>query len=66
MRGPKLMFRVLGVCLLLYVASALASGKVYAKSGWRGRMVSRAESPDYFVVVIVIYTALGVALLTVF
>jgi len=60
------MFRVLGICLLLYVASALASGKVYAKSGWRGRMVSRAESPDYFVVVIVIYALLGVALLTVF
>lgn len=43
-----------------------ARGEVYAKSGVRGRVVSRADSPEYFWVVIVIYAGLSVALITVF
>jgi hypothetical protein len=35
------MFRVPGIGVLLYVASALATGKVYAKSGGRGVVSSR-------------------------
>lgn len=60
------MFRILGVLVLLYVAYALAMGEVYAKAGWRGRTVSRGETPGYFAVVISIYAILGVALITVF
>jgi|GEM_PF-711580 hypothetical protein len=60
------LFRVLGILVLLYVAYALSRGEVFAKSGWRGRTVSRNESPGYFSAVIAIYTLLGVALITVF
>jgi hypothetical protein len=59
-------FALLGIVVLLYTMFAIARGEVYAKSGWRGRVVSRAESPEYFWVVVVIYSALGVALLIVF
>lgn len=60
------MFRALGILVLLYVCYALATGAVFAKRGPGGRMVSRAESPGYFSVVIAIYTLLAIALLTVF
>lgn len=60
------MFKVLGVLVLLYVAYAAARGQVFAKAGPSGRTVSRAESPQYFWVVVAIYTGLGIALLTVF
>jgi hypothetical protein len=60
------MFKVLGIAVLAYTAYAAMRGEVYAKSGAWGRVVSRAESPDYFWIVLAIYTALGIALLTVF
>jgi len=60
------MFKLLGVAVLCYTAYAVARGEVYAKSGAWGRMVSRAESRDYFWLVIAVYAALGIALLTVF
>ncbi len=60
------MFKGLGLLVLLYCAYAAARGEVFAKSGASGRTVSRAESPEYFWVVVTIYAALGVALLTVF
>lgn len=60
------MFALLGIGVLAYVAYALATGEVYAKSGWRGRRVTHADSPGYFAAVIVIYALLGVALLAVF
>lgn len=60
------MFRVLGVAVLAYSVYAISTGEVYAKSGWRGRTVSRAQSPEYFWIVVVIYIGLGIALLTVF
>jgi len=59
-------FQALGVLVALYTAYAALSGEVYTKSGPGGRVVSRAESPEYFWVVIAVYAALGVALLTVF
>ncbi len=60
------MFKLLGVLVLLYVAYAAARGEVFAKAGASGRTVSRAESPQYFWVVVAIYAGLGIALLTVF
>jgi hypothetical protein len=57
---------MLGVAVLCYTVHAAVRGEVYAKSGASGRVVSRAESPDYFRIVIAVYAALGIALLTVF
>lgn len=60
------MFRMLGIVVLGYVVYAIVLGEVYAKAGWRGRRVSRADSAGDFWIVVGIYAALGVALLTVF
>jgi hypothetical protein len=60
------MFKALGVLLAFYTAYAAIRGEVYAKSGPGGRTVSKAESPEYFWVVIAIYAGLSVALLIVF
>lgn len=60
------MFKLLGIAVLCYTAYAALRGEVYAKSGAWGRMVSRAESPKYFWIVVAVYAALGIALLTVF
>ena len=60
------MFKTLGVLVCLYALYSAYSGKVYAKAGIRGRMVSRKDSPEYFWVVTAIYIALGIALLTIF
>lgn len=60
------MFKLLGVAVLCYTAYAALRGEVYAKSGAWGRAVSRAESPEYFWIVVAVYAALGIALLTVF
>ena len=60
------MFRLLGALLALYTAYAAIRGEVFAKAGISGRLVLKTESPGYFWVVIGIYAALSVALLTVF
>jgi hypothetical protein len=60
------MFKLLGALLALYTVYAAFDGKVYAKSGPWGRIVSRAQSPEYFWVVIAVYTGLSAALLTLF
>jgi hypothetical protein len=60
------MFKMLGALLALYTVYAAFGGKVYAKSGPRGRTVSRAHSPEYFWAVIAVYAGLSAALLTVF
>ncbi len=60
------MFKMLGILVALYTAYAVSKGEVYAKSGPWGRTVSRADSPEYFWVVIAIYAGLSVALITVF
>jgi len=60
------MFKMLGVLVASYAVFAAFKGEVYAKSGAWGRTVSRAESPEYFWVVIVIYACLGAALIAFF
>ncbi len=60
------MFKLLGALLALYTLFAAAQGEVYAKSGVWGRTITRLDSPRYFWVVIGIYAALSVALLTIF
>jgi len=50
----------------LYTLYATVTGGVYIKSGAWGRTASRAESPEYFWVVIAIYASLALALATVF
>jgi len=60
------MFKVLGIALGLYTVYAAATGEVFAKSGAGGRTVSRAESAEYFWMVIAIYTVLALGLVFVF
>ena len=60
------MFKALGVLVALYVAYAVTRGEVYAKSGAWGRTVARADSPEYFWIVIAIYAGLSLALIFVF
>ena len=60
------MFKMLGILVALYTAYAVIEGRVYAKSGPWGRTVSRMDSPEYFWVVIAIYTGLSIALVFIF
>ncbi|HEX5755100.1 MAG TPA: hypothetical protein VFY12_01940 [Arenimonas sp.] len=60
------MFKLLGVIVGLYTAYAATQGEVYAKHRAWGRSIRKDEEPKYFWTVIVIYTALSIALLTVF
>ena len=60
------MFKMLGLVVGLYTLYAAVKGEVYAKNGASGRVVSRAESPEYFWVVIAIYVGLTLALVTIF
>jgi hypothetical protein len=65
-RPMSLIFKRLGILVALYTAYAAATGKIYAKSGVGGRVISRRDSPRYFWVVVAIYAGLSVALLTIF
>lgn len=60
------MFKVLGALLVCYVIYAIVQGEVYAKAGPGARLVTKHESKGYFWVVIGIYSALSLAMLTVF
>lgn len=60
------MFKVVGVLVGLYALYAALKGEVYAKDGAWGRTVLRTESPEYFWVVIAIYAALAIALVSIF
>lgn len=60
------MFTTVGIVVALNTVYAAMTGEVYAKSGARGRRVSRQTSPEYFWVVIVIYGGVSVALIMVF
>jgi hypothetical protein len=60
------MFKALGIVVLAYTAYAIVVGEVYAKAGWRGRYVMRADSAGYFWAVVAVYGLLGGALLTIF
>ena len=60
------MFKLLGVLVALYTIYAVVKVEVVATSGPRARTVVRGESPRYFWCVIVIYAALGLALVFLF
>lgn len=60
------MFKLLGVLLSGYVVYAVTSGRVIAKSGPWAREVLRTERPRYFWIVVAVYSALALALLTYF
>lgn len=60
------MFKLIGFFLVLYVCYAAATGRVWAKAGIRARQILREETPGYFWMVVGTYTALSVALFTVF
>lgn len=59
-------FDILGLLVGGYAVYGALSGRVFAKSGPGGRIVSRAESPEYFWIVIAIYAVLSIALLFLF
>lgn len=59
-------FKLIGVLAGIYTLHAAIRGHVYAKAGVWGRTVSKSDEPTYFWVVIAIYAALSLALLTVF
>jgi hypothetical protein len=60
------MFKTLGIFVAFYTIYAAYTGEVYVKSDATGRTVSRDDSPEYFWVVIAIYTGLSAALILVF
>jgi hypothetical protein len=60
------MFRVLGALVASYVVYAILRGEVFARAGFSGRMVSRETSPEYYWIVVAIYSGLSLALMTVF
>lgn len=60
------MFKLIGACLLLYIAWSVWKGEVYARSGAWGKTVYRDESPVWFWIDIGIYTGLAIALVAVF
>ena len=57
------MLRFLGILVLLYVAYAFSRGEVYAKDGWRWKVVLKDESPGYFSAVVAVYILLGITLI---
>ena len=63
MHGP---FRILGVALAFYIAFALASGHVYARSGPWGRDFARDSDTWGYWSAIACYALLSAALLFIF
>lgn len=60
------MFKAIGLLVAIYAVYSIVTGRVYAKSGVGGRVVSRQESPEYFWCVVVIYAGLSAALIWLF
>ena len=60
------MFKLLGILLAVYTAYSAMRGEVYAKERAWGRHFRRADEPRMFWSIIVIYSGLSIALLTVF
>ena len=60
------MFKILGIIVGLYTLYAVVTGQVIARSGALGKRYFRDETPRTFWTVIVVYTLLTIALLTVF
>ena len=61
-----MIFTAIGVGLAVYTGYSGWRGEVYAKRGPSGRKILREASPVYFWIVIGIYAALAIALITVF
>jgi hypothetical protein len=59
-------FKLLGAALVIYVAYALAYGRVYARHGVWGKSYSRDDDPWSYWSSIVVYVGLAVALLFIF
>jgi hypothetical protein len=59
-------FTTIGLALAVYTVYGAWSGEVYAKRGVWGRKIFRENSPVYFWIVISIYAALAIALVTTF
>jgi hypothetical protein len=64
--SEAVVFKLLGVVVLLYIVYALSAGEVYAKRGIWGARSTRAEEPFRYWSTIVVYTILSAALLFVF
>jgi len=60
------MFKGIGVLVAIYTIYAISRGEVFARSGLWGNTISKTESPKYFWMVIVVYSLLSIALITVF
>jgi hypothetical protein len=60
------MFMLLGIIVGLYTTFAACTGNVYAKRGPGAAVIERSESPGYFWIVIGCYSALAIAMMTIF
>ncbi len=58
-----IMFKLLGALLILYIAHALSTGRVFAKRGVRGASSKRDDEPVRYWSTIVVYAVLATALL---
>jgi hypothetical protein len=58
-----IMFKLLGALLILYIAHALSTGRVYAKRGVWGASSKRDDEPVRYWSTIAIYAVLAAALL---
>ena len=62
----KSFFDLLGVLVAIYVVYSVYGGSVIARSGISWRRHERAAHPRSFWAVIIVYSLLAVALLTIF
>ncbi len=60
------MFKLLGALLAGYVVLCVLRGQVHARRRLWGETIMRDEAPGRYWTVIVVYSALAVALVTVF
>jgi len=60
------MFKILAVLVAIYVAYSLATGSVYARSGWWGRTFQRSEDGWRYWSAIAAYSVLVILLFFVF
>ncbi len=60
------MFKLLGALLAAYVVLCVLHGRVHARRGLGGETIVRDDAPGRFWTAIVVYSALTIALFTVF
>ena len=58
-----IMFKLIGALLILYIAHALSTGRVFAKRGVWGASSKRDDEPVRYWSTIVVYAVLATALL---